>query len=313
VLPRIIVDTDLRSDADDAGVLALVNALADKDKCELIGVIASQAGPYIVGAINAINTWYGRGDVPIGLSPIDDRRFPDHYAPCIGDPENFPSTQSNKTAPESTKLYRRLLHESPDNSVKIVVIGGQKPLQLLLDSEADYEQDGNINMAGRELIKAKVKGLYVMAGNFANPHHPEHNIMLNLDVSQYVAANWPTSIFYSGFGIGKNILTGDALTNPGKNPVAKAYELFPGAGGVGNIGETSSYDQTILYYAVCGNYADDVRLWKVSKPGIVKFPEGQTVFEDCPDGHCRYLIADASNAMVARVIEDLMVQFPANK
>jgi len=313
-LPRIIVDTDLRSDVDDAGALALVNALADNGECKLIGVIASQTGPYIVGAINAINTWYGRGDVPIGLSPVDDQRFPDYYAPCIGDPENFPSTQSNKTAPESTKLYRRLLHESPDNSVKIVVIGGQKPLQLLLKSEADYEGNGSINMTGRELIKAKVKGLYLMAGNFANPDRAEHNIMLDLDASQYVAAHWPTPIVYSGFEIGKPVLTGDALSNPEENPVAKAYELYPGGiGGVGNISETSSYDQTILYYSVRGKYGADLRLWKVSDPCKVSFPEGKTVFQTHPKGNCRYLIADASPEKVAGIIESIMVQSPKDR
>jgi hypothetical protein len=34
VTPRIIVDTDLRSDVDDAGTLALVNALSDRGECE---------------------------------------------------------------------------------------------------------------------------------------------------------------------------------------------------------------------------------------------------------------------------------------
>ena len=39
--PLIILDTDFRSDVDDAGSLALLNALADLGECELIGVVAS--------------------------------------------------------------------------------------------------------------------------------------------------------------------------------------------------------------------------------------------------------------------------------
>ncbi len=307
--PRVIIDTDLRSDVDDAGTLAMVNALADNGECDLIGVIASQTGPYIVGAINAINTWYGREDVPIGLNPIDDQRFDDHYAPAIGNPENFPSTQSNETAPESTTLYRRLLHESPDNSVKIVVIGGQTPIRLLLDSEADHEGDGSINMTGMELIEAKVSGLYLMAGNFENLEHAEHNIMLDLEASQRVANDWPGEIVYSGFEIGRPVITGGAMTNPEENPVAKAYELFP-AGGRGNIAGSSSYDQTMAYYAIRGNMAGDVQLWDVSEPGTVSFPEGPTIFEPDPDGQHRYLIADAPFEYVAEVIEELMIQPP---
>jgi len=307
--PRIIIDTDLRSDVDDAATLAMVNALADNGECELIGVMASQTGPSIVGAINAINTYYGRGDVPIGLSPVDDQRFPDYYAPFIGNPENFPSTQNNETAPDSTTLYRRLLHESPDNSVKIVVIGGQICARLLLDSEADHEGDGSINMTGRKLIEQKVSGLYLMAGNFADPNHAEHNIMLDLEGAQYIAAEWPTPIVYSGFEIGRPVMTGGRMTNPDENPVAKAFELYP-SGGIGTIGASSSYDQTMAYFAIRGPMAGDIRLWEVSEPGTVTFPEGPTVFEPDPEGAHRYLIKAAEYDVVAEVIEDLMVQPP---
>lgn len=307
--PRIIIDTDLRSDVDDAGTLALANALADNGECELLGVIASQTGPYIVGAINAINTYYGRGDVPIGLSPVDDQRHMDPYAPVIGNPDNYPSTQNNETAPESTALYRRLLHESPDNSVKVVVIGGQTCVDLLLGSEADHEGDGSINMTGRELIERKVTGLYLMAGNFADPNHPEHNIMLNLEAAQRIAAEWPTPIMYSGFEIGRQVLTGGRMTGPETNPVAKAYELYP-SGGVGNIAASASYDQTMLYYAVRGPMAGDIRLWEVSEPGTASFPEGPTVFEPHADGNHRHLIKAAEYDVVAEVIEDLMIQPP---
>lgn len=307
--PRIIMDTDLRSDVDDAGTLALVNALADNGECELIGVIASQTGPYIVGAINAINTYYGRGDVPIGLSPVEDVRFPDFYAPVIGNPENYPSTQRNETAPDSTTLYRRLLHESPDNSVKIVVVGGQVCAHLLLASEADHEGDGSINLSGRDLIEQKVSGLYLMAGNFEDPNHAEHNIMLGLEAAQAIAAEWPTPIVYSGFEIGRVVMTGGRMTNPEENPVTKAYELYP-TGGVGTIAASASYDQTMMYYAVRGLFAGDIQLWELSEPGTVSFPEGPTVFAPHPEGQHRFLIPKAEIPVVEQVIEDLMIQTP---
>ncbi|MEX2514156.1 MAG: hypothetical protein WD398_14725 [Cyclobacteriaceae bacterium] len=308
-LPKIIIDTDLRSDVDDAGTLALANALADNGEGELIGVIASQTGPNIVGAINAINTWYGRGEVPIGLSPKEDLRFDDHYAPVIGNPENYSISQENSTAPESTALYRRLLKNAPDKSVKIIVVGGQTPLRLLLDSKADHEGDGSINQTGVELVKAKVSGLYLMAGNFADLNHKEHNIMLDMEASQHIAENWPTTISYSGFEIGRPVIAGGSLSNPDQNPVARAYQLFP-AGGVGNISGSSSYDQTILYYAVRGTQAGDIQLWTLSEPGTVSFPEGKTVFRSHPEGKHRHLIAKAPYETVAEVIESLMVQAP---
>lgn len=307
--PGIILDTDFRSDVDDVGALAVLNALADAGECALLGVMASQTGPQVVSAINAVNTRYGRGDVPIGLSPVDDQRFPDHYAPFIGNPENFPSTQANATAPDSTILYRRLLHQAADKSVVIVVIGGQTCIHLLLISDADHEGDGAIGRSGRDLIAAKVRQLVIMGGNFADAGHREHNINLDQKAAQTVADEWPTPIVYSGYEIGRPVLTGGAMTNPEKNPVAKAYELYP-AGGVGTIASSASYDQTAAYFAVRGVQAGELTLWELSPPGRVRFPDALTRYEPDPAGPHRHLISKASNEEVAAVIEALMTRPP---
>ncbi len=310
--PGIILDTDFRSDVDDVGTLALLNALADNGECVLLGVIASQTGPYVVGAINAVNTWYGRGDVPIGLSGVDDQRFDDYYAPVIGNPANYPSTQSNATALDSTILYRRLLHTAADRSVIVVVIGGQTCVHRLLLSPADPEGDGSIGRSGRELVEAKVRKLVIMGGNFVDPNQREHNIALDVQAAQTVAESWPTPIVYSGFEIGRPVMTGGALTDPQKNPVAKAYELFP-AGGVGTIASSSSYDQTALYCAVRGTQADDRTLWRLSEPGWVSFPDARTRFARSAWGRHRHLIRHAGDEEVAAVIEALMIQPPQRR
>lgn len=307
--PGIILDTDFRSDVDDVGALALLNALADNGECSILGVVASQTGPWVVGAINAVNTWYGRGDVPIGLSPVDDQRFDDYYAPVVGNPERYPSTQSNATAPDSTTLYRRLFHKAADQSVIVVVIGGQTCVHRLLLSPADWEGDGSIGRTGRELIAAKVRKLVIMGGNFTDPNQREHNINLDLDAAQSVAESWPTPIVYSGFEIGHLVMTGGALTNPDANPVAKAYELFP-AGGIGNIASSSSFDQTALYYAVRGVEADGFRIWQLSDPGWTSFPEARTRFARSAWGRHRHLIRHVTEDEVASVIETLMIQSP---
>ena len=63
---RIFVDTDLGSDCDDGGALALLHALAGLGLCDIIGItycISCESGP---AAIDAINRYYGRQDIPIG-------------------------------------------------------------------------------------------------------------------------------------------------------------------------------------------------------------------------------------------------------
>ena len=307
--PGIILDTDFRSDVDDVGTLALLNALADNGECALLGVMASQTGPWVVGAINAVNTWYGRGHVPIGRSPVDDQRFDDYYAPVIGDPKHYPSTQSTATAPDSTTLYRKLLQAAEDQSVIVVVVGGQTCVHRLLLSTADPEGDGSIGRTGRELIAAKVRQLVIMGGNFVDPNQREHNIALDMEAARTVAESWPTPIVYSGFEIGRPVMTGGALTQPEKNPVAKAYELFP-AGGIGTIASSSSYDQTALYYAVRGIESERGRLWQLSDPGWASFPDAPTRFARSAGGRHRHLVRHASDETVAAVIEALMIQPP---
>jgi hypothetical protein len=307
--PGIILDTDFRSDVDDVGTLALLNGLADNGECTVLGVMASQTGPWVVGAINAVNTWYGRGHVPIGLSPVDDQRFEDHYAPVIGDPERYVSAQSNTTAPDSTALYRRLLHAAADQSVVVVVVGGQTCVHRLLQSPADAEGDGSIGRTGRELIEAKVRKLVIMGGDFVDPNQREHNIALDREAAQTVAESWPTPIIYSGFEIGRSVMTGGALTQPERNPVAKAYELFP-AGGVGTIASSSSYDQTALYYAVRGVEAGGRALWRLSDPGWVSFPEARTRFTRNAEGRHRHLVRHGTDEEVSAVIEAIMIQPP---
>ncbi len=79
------------------------------------------------------------------------------------------------------------------------------------------------------------------------------------------------------------------------------------------IAGSSSYDQTIMYYAVRGATTGDEQLWDISRPGTVRFPGGKTVFKAGPNGNCRYLIAKAPYEKVAEVIEEWMVQKPQNK
>ena len=65
-IEKIIFDTDVGGDVDDAGALAVLHALADRKEIEIlaIGVVIGHedAVPYV----DAVNTWYGRPDLPIG-------------------------------------------------------------------------------------------------------------------------------------------------------------------------------------------------------------------------------------------------------
>ena len=139
------------------------------------------------------------------------------------------------------------------------------------------------------------------------PGHPEQ-----------VARHWPTAVVYSGFEIGENILTGMALKDPQKNPVAKAYEVYRGTtGGGGAIGDRKSWDQTAVLYAVLGTAWEDRQLWQLSEPHDIDFASnGFTITTPSPDSNRRFII-QSDNLMTFQelqsVISGLMTVAPVTK
>ena len=65
---KLILDTDMSGDCDDAGALALLHALADQGECEILATIINRKdlANASAAATSAINTWYGRPEIPIG-------------------------------------------------------------------------------------------------------------------------------------------------------------------------------------------------------------------------------------------------------
>ena len=64
--PHIIFDTDMDTDCDDVGALAMLHALADMGEVTILATPVSSKFPYSVPCTEAINKYYGPGDLPIG-------------------------------------------------------------------------------------------------------------------------------------------------------------------------------------------------------------------------------------------------------
>ena len=90
---KIIIDTDISSDVDDCGALALANTLADQGEAELLACVVNghDADKASVAAVNAINTYYGRGGVPIGAYQ-GTRGIPSHSSYTAKLRDEFPHT-----------------------------------------------------------------------------------------------------------------------------------------------------------------------------------------------------------------------------
>ncbi|NRF95128.1 hypothetical protein HQN89_30025 [Paenibacillus frigoriresistens] len=59
---RVILDTDMGPDCDDAGALAILHALVDRGEAELLAVTHCTSNPWGAGCIDAINVYYGGWD-----------------------------------------------------------------------------------------------------------------------------------------------------------------------------------------------------------------------------------------------------------
>ncbi len=313
--PNIIFDSDFRSDVDDAGALAILQDCQDKGLISVAGLVAGTSGRSIVAAMDSVNTYYGRPNIPIGLTPNGSAPDVDWYAPTIGNPRYFVSNQHNSTAPDSTLLYRSLLNGAANSSMTIVVVGAQSGIYKLLQSGTNYGGDG-INLTGLQLIQSKVAQLVIMGGNFSDPNFVEFNISLDINAAQQVARTWPTPIVYSGYEVGVNIQSGGALTNPQINPVAEGFLIYPyDSGGSSAIGNRSSWDESAALYAAVGSSYGGNSLWTLSAAQSVDFGnDGKTIKSPLAGGNRYYLTINSTQTTnAANAMSALMTAPPANQ
>jgi hypothetical protein len=204
---KIIFDTDIGNDVDDVLALSVIHALQTRGECELLGVTITKpdelAGPFV----DALNTFYGRPGIPIGFTHAGLKNEPSKYLPLVavkdGAQFRYPHVLLRSSdAPAATQVLRTLLSGQSDHSVVVIQTGFFSNLAALLDTPAD-----NLSpLAGRELVKRKVRLLSVMAGAFqtieSNNHYCEYNVINDIPAAQKVARDWPSPIVWSGFEIG---------------------------------------------------------------------------------------------------------------
>jgi len=101
----------MSTDVDDVGALAVLHALADSGEAEILAISFNEVHPSAANAICAINTWYNRGDIPIGIYK-GDLADPDEssYLDTIA---NFPHSLPAIPTPSSLELYLQVLVSNP--------------------------------------------------------------------------------------------------------------------------------------------------------------------------------------------------------
>ncbi len=283
---KVIYETDMCADVDDVGGLAMLHAMANNHEVEILAVCFNEVHPYGAPAIDALNTWYGRGEIPIGIykGSIDDPDDSRYLEPVA----QFPHDLESENAPSALEVYQKVLGDQPDGSVTIISVGFVNNL-------------GDLLRADPELVAAKVKELVLMAGTTDGGgfNLNRHNLSSE---SEYIIKDWPTPIVFHH--LGGDVMTGLRLKEtPVENPVREAYYIFFDS----NFREWPSYDPMTVFYGVMGSSGYFTKI----TTGTGSLPNGfKWELKSRGDSDLKALLPADS---YAKIIENLMVDPPMKK
>ncbi len=309
---KIIFDTDIGNDVDDVLALGMIHALQSRGECELLAVTITKpdelAGPFV----DAINTFYGRPNIPIGHTHAGLTNIPAKFLGLAdakdGGRDRYPHhLLRSSDAPPATKLLREILSKQGDHSVVLVQVGYFSNFAALLDTPADESSP----LTGLELVRQKVSLLSIMAGSFAtNRHDLEFNVVQDLPAAKRLVKDWPTPIVWSGFEIGiavpyPAISIERDYRYVAHHPLAEAYYLYNPP-----PHERPTWDLTSVLYAI----RPDRKYFELSEPGRVVVEEnGRTRMEPDSNGRDRFLkLNGIQAARVKEALVELSSQPPGN-
>jgi inosine-uridine nucleoside N-ribohydrolase len=302
---KIIFDSDLGPDYDDVGALAFLHAMADSGKAEILATLSSNKHDLVAPSIEVINTYFGRPGLPIGAPKSwgVNMNSPWHWADTLV--ARYPhKLKSTSDAPDAVEVYRKILSGQPDSSVTMVTVGFLTNLSNLLKSGSD-----NISpLSGKDLVSKKVKKLVSMAGRF--PEGKEFNVYLDSASSEFVYANWPGEVIFTGWEIGSKIFTGLRLIKAdiANSPVKDVFRISIPKSEEDRNGRMS-WDETAVLIGVYGTegFFDTVR------GRIVINPDGSNTWVNSPEGKHLYVVQKMPVSQMSMFIEDRMMHQPVHK
>lgn len=319
----IIFDTDMHTDCDDAGALAVLHALADERRVRIVGTL--HTAPTASGAqcVDAINTYYGRGATPVGGMMWVDyataaryKRYRDNarwieglgadYVEMIA--TQFPRTQTQVGAAvqDSGVLYRQLLATAADSSIVVCAVGQLTALARLLTSAPDDVSD----LPGAELVRKKIKLLVTMGLGIWPEGEDGFNWATDIPAAARVLNYWPGPLAVMPHGA--DVLTGNKLVTrtPTSNPVRRIYEVFvPHVFPERNDHSRSSWDQCAVLYAATG--FDDIFAGKLGYRLNFDGTSGKHKWREDPASPHVYIEQLTPSSTVAEIVEELMCRPPS--
>jgi len=291
---RIIICADANYDPDDVVALCLAHELMSAGFCQIIATVSCSQQLTAEG-IAAINAFYGRDDIPVGVF--------DEFYHSWDNPLHQPNTSLVGSYPDDLAAYphgptdgtalavlQSALEGSPDDSVTIVTIGFLTNMEQLLD-------------ASPELIEAKVNRLVVMGGNGSDFRAEEHNVLFWPNSATTISTSWPTPITAIGVDVSGGVVT---ASNSGRlaadHPIRIALAAFNQQQGLPSSTGRFSPDPMAVWEAVMENRdSSDQVMWSYRGNINIHWQDGLTTTWQI--GPHRYLTAPFDNQKVVQEID----------
>ena len=303
-LPIVVFDTDIAGDVDDVLALAMLHTLADRAECRIAAVTVSKTHPLNGPMVDAINTFYGRPEVPIGVTKGHyprESKYLELVKAREGERFRYPHRLlDSEQAPDAVRVLRQVLSTAERQSITLVQVGLAVNIADLLASPADQFSP----LDGERLVQEKVKLLSIMAGAFApvegNARYLEANVRSQVSSMQRLVKHWPPTVpvLWSDFHIGLSAkYPRESIARDFRyrhhHLVPEAYRLHSGPNH-----DRPSWDLTSVLVAVRENEG----YFDYSEPGTVAIEDdGFTRFLPKAGGNHRYLKMDSRQAQ--RVVE----------
>lgn len=304
-MPLVIYDTDIGSSTDDLFAMEMLYHYEDEGRCRLLGVMVDREGERNAAFADVMNTYFGHGDVPIGLvrDGIKEPKVWIDYAHVAdtkdgeGQPMFRRTVADYSSLPDGWQLYRRLLAAQPDRSVSIVSVGFVTCLAQLLTSGADEYS----SLTGVELVRRKVKCIYLQGGMFGEAEEPDFNFAQGITFAKTFFQNWPQEVdmVFSPMETGQDVeytpeLVIADVSWTDVHPIKQVYMQCNC-----NTGQRM-WDVMPVVQTVEGD-----ALFTLSQRGTVRITDqAETIFTPSATGNCRYQLP-GTEAWAAQMLEKI--------
>ena len=292
----IILDTDISGDVDDVGAVTILHVMANRGEAKILAMGICMKNPWSALCLDALNTYFRRPDIPLGVVKGPAFPCPSNYAEGIT--KEFPhALKSAEDAPDAALD----LSKSARQTAQPKRCHGEYRIANQL-SESPEVRPGSAQQPRRHGTRETegpgvgLHGRNVSPGTGDQSRHrwPSrrlcHRPLADTDHLQRMGDRQRD---HDG---------SRAEEAPAGTPVRRAYELFNG------LNNRQSWDQTAVLYAVRGLNGGLADYWDLRSKGYLHVSEdGSNVWRESPDKAHSYLVKKMPPAKIAAVIEELML------